>query len=63
MHELILCLVALKIDGVSIGLGTFTIPVDVVADCLAGVLVALPGIGASLGLMLALVVGVVVDAG
>ena len=43
MHVLTLCLVTLQIDGVSIGLGTFTIPVDVVVDCLAGVLVALPG--------------------
>ena len=43
MHVLTLCLVASQIDGVSIGLGTFTIPVDVVVDCLVCVLVALPG--------------------
>ena len=43
MHELTLCLVASQIDGVSIGLGTFIIAVDVVVDCLICVLVALPG--------------------
>ena len=41
MHVLTLCLVASQIDGVSIGLGTFTIPVDVVALCLVCVAVAL----------------------
>ena len=43
MDELTLCLVASQIDGVSIGLGTFTIPVDVVTDSLVCVAVALPG--------------------
>ena len=40
MHVLTLCLVALQIDGVSIGFG---IPVDVVVDGLVCVAVALPG--------------------